>query len=126
MTLFRYILTIIISTAFCWVAFLLVIFRIDPIEAGALGFIFFYFSLALSLVGTLSLIGLLVRRILYPDELMFRQVAISFRQAVFFAILIIGALFLQSQRLLTWWNIIILIAALSILEFLFISFKKRI
>jgi hypothetical protein len=39
--------------------------------------------------------------------------------------LVIGGLFLKSKNLLAWWNIILLVLALTVLEFFFMSSQKR-
>lgn len=113
-----------LATLVCWGAWVVVINNIDPTETGFLGFDFFYFSLFLAITGTLSVIGFFVRKLVLKEELAFRHVAVSFRQGILFAILIVGSLVLQSHKLLTWWNIILFILALTVLEFFFISFKK--
>lgn len=113
-----------LATLVCWGAWIVVINNIDPTETGFLGFFFFYFSLFLAITGTLSVVGFFIRKLILKEELAFRHVAVAFRQAVLFAILIIGSLILQNHNLLTWWNIILFILALTVLEFFFISFKK--
>jgi len=109
-----------------WLGWVLVINFIDPTSAGLIGFIFFYLSLFLALTGTITIIGLLIRMRITKEEFITKEVEIAFRQGMLFSFLIIGLLFLQSQRLLTWWNIILFILALTILEFFFISFKRQI
>ncbi len=104
----------------------MVLFRVNPLEASIAGFLMFYLSLLFASLGSLALLGLLVRRIFKKGELAYRHVVISFRQAVFFSILIVGLLFLQSFRLLTWWNMVLLIFALTVLEFFFISYKRAV
>ena len=51
--------------------------------------------------------------------------AVSLRQASFFSILAVTALYLQKFDLLTWWNIGIMIAIVALLEIFFIG-KERI
>lgn len=62
--------------------------------------------------------------ILKKDEIAHRGVNIASRQSVLFSILIIAALFLQSQRFLTWWILVILLVFLAFVELFFISYKK--
>jgi len=125
MTLKQYIIVMLVATLICWAAFIMVIFSFDPGEIGVAQFILFYVCLLFALTGTISLIGLLIRSFVHKKALIVRQVAISFRQAISFAILIVALLYLQSHRLLTWWNLVILLAALTMLEFFLISYKKR-
>ena len=121
----KYLILMTFSTFVCWIIWLLVLNYIDPQEAGFLGFIFFYFSLFLSLVGTISIVGLFIRMKILKDELVFRHVSTAFRQAILFSILIIGALFLNSKSLLTWWDMVLFILALSVIEFFFIAYKAN-
>jgi hypothetical protein len=115
-----------ISAVFCWVIWVLVLYLIDPTATGILGFTFFYLSLFLAMTSSLSVLGLLFRIKFSKEEVIFKIVTISFRQAMMLSFLVIGSLFLKSKNLLTWWNIVFLILALIILEFFFISYKKKI
>lgn len=125
MTLRQYLILMTISAVFCWAIWVFVLFMIDPTTAGLLGFAFFYLSLFLALAGTMSVLGLLFRMKFGKEEAVFRTVTTSFRQATLLALLLIGGLFLKSKNLLAWWNIVLLVLALAILEFFFISYQKR-
>jgi len=118
-----FIILMIITTIVSWSAWGAVIFSINPYEADFLGIIFFYISLFFSLLGTFSIIGSIIRKKLVKKDILFRQVVISFRQAILFSLLIATSLFLQSGRILTWWNILILVATLSVIELFAISKK---
>ncbi|PIT90347.1 MAG: hypothetical protein COU22_02630, partial [Candidatus Komeilibacteria bacterium CG10_big_fil_rev_8_21_14_0_10_41_13] len=104
---------------------LLVLFFINPETTSSLGFILFYLSLFFALVGSLAIISylfrLLFRRIYSKSE----TVQISFRQAVFWGVAVVGALFLQAQGLMTWLNVLLLVMLITIIEFLIVSFKKE-
>lgn len=50
-----------------------------------------------------------------------RAVALSLRQASFFSLLIVLALYLQRFELLTWWNVLVLVGMAVLLEIFFIS-----
>ncbi|PIY78796.1 MAG: hypothetical protein COY82_00570 [Parcubacteria group bacterium CG_4_10_14_0_8_um_filter_35_7] len=125
MTLKSYLILMTISTFFCWLAWGVVLFFIDPTQAGFIGLLFFYLSLFLALTGTISLIGFFLRTLILKNEIVFRHVIISFRQAVFFSMVIVGSLFLESKDLFTWWNITFLVLFLTVLEFFFISQRRR-
>ncbi len=125
MTLKKYLILMSLCTLFCWLAFVLVINYIDPTEANFLGFLFFYFSLFLACLGTMSVLGFAIRMKIFRDEIVYKQVSAAFRQAIMFSILVVGSLFLQSKSLLTWWNILLFILALTVLEFFFISYKRK-
>ncbi|MFH1867194.1 MAG: hypothetical protein ABIJ81_03905 [Patescibacteria group bacterium] len=124
MTLKQYLLLMFLGTLGAWAAWLTVIFYLTPESSGTLGLIFFYLSLFVAVVGTTTLIGFTFRYWLHKDEVVFRQVSISFRQGVLLGIVVILALILQAQRLLTWWNLGILLLALTIVEFFFLSMRR--
>ena len=115
-----------ITTLISWLAWGIIIFSLNPFEADFLGLTFFYSTLFLSLVGTISMLGNIVRKRFVKDDILFRQVIISFRQAVLFAVLIVMSLILQSNEILSWWSILFLIGALTVIELFAISKKKTI
>jgi len=125
MTIRQYLILMSVSAVFCWVIWVLALYLIDPTEAKILGFTFFYLSLFLAITSSLSVLGLLIRMKLGREELIFKIVTTSFRQAMMVSLLLVGSLFLKSKDLLTWWNIVFLILALTILELFFISYKKQ-
>ncbi len=123
MSLTRYLILMAIATALCWFAWATVIGDVNPFETDLIGYFLFYSSFTLALAGSFALAGFAIRTLLLKQELVFQKVAISFRQGIFFAILIDGFLILQSMRLLTWYNIAFLIIGLTIAEFFVISRK---
>lgn len=123
MSLLHYLIILTVGTLISWGSWYTVISNVSPSQAGPLGFVFFYASLTCALAGTFSLIGFLIRLVFLKQELMFHKVAISFRQALFFALLIDGVLILQSYRLLTWYNITFLLLGLTVAELFIISRK---
>jgi len=125
MTLRQYLILMTISAVFCWIIWGFVLYFVDPTVAGIMGFVFFYFSLFLSLVGTLAVLGLLLRMKFGNEELVFKTVTTSFRQGILLGLLTIGGLILKSQKLLTWWNIIFLVLDLIVMEFFFMSYSKK-
>lgn len=97
---------------------------INPETTGIIGFALFYLSLFFALIGTLALLGYLCRWLFTRRYSKSDEVTISFRQAIFFALVVAIALFLQGNRFLTWLNAIILVALVTMVEFVFVSFKK--
>ncbi|PIT93770.1 hypothetical protein COU00_02555 [Candidatus Falkowbacteria bacterium CG10_big_fil_rev_8_21_14_0_10_43_11] len=124
MTLKTYLTIMFLATAICWAAWAVVINSINPETTNVIGFLLFYSSLFLAIVGTSAIFGFLIRFILLRKELVFRQVAISFRQSFLFASVIIASLILQSFRMLTWYNVLFLVVAVTVLEFFLISYKR--
>lgn len=111
MNLRQYIFTMLFATTLCWVAWFFVIVNIDPFETNMLGFSFFYISLFLSLLGTISLIIFLCYRLFASRDLpLFRYVQISFRQSLFISSFVIVCLFLQGSNYLNMWIAIVLVS----------------
>jgi len=111
-------------TLVCWVAWLVVIFYLSPEESSLLVFLLFYVSLFFALLGSFSLIGFFVRVWFSREQIIFRHLGVSFRQSVWFAILLVGTLILQGSGFLRWWNVLLLILFLVIIEFFFLSRKQ--
>lgn len=111
-----------ITTAVCWLIWAYVLWMINPALTNWIGFVLFYSSLFLALIGTGVIIGFAVRFIALKKELAFRLVKESFRQSFLFALLIIISLILLSYSLFTWLNLVLLIFGLSVLEFFMLSF----
>jgi len=110
-------------TLVCWGVFVGVIFNIDPNTTNWPGFVMFYASLFMALIGTSAIAGFLVRFALFRQELVFRAVSEAFRQSFLFAILILSSLFLLSRHLFTWMNISFLVIGLALLELFLISYS---
>ena len=125
MTLRLYLTIMAITTAICWTAFIFILWTVNPEVTNWIGFLLFYLSLFLALIGSITIIGFLVRFIWLKHELVFNSVKIAFRQSFLFAFLIIAVLFLLSKDLFSWLNLGLLIVGLSVLEFFLISYGSR-
>ena len=113
----QYIAIMFFATTLCWVALLFVITNVDPFSANFVAMLFFYLSLFLALMGTISLTSLPFYRSWGAKELsIHRYVRKSFRNGLFFSTIITSLLFLQGRGLLHLWNftIFVIIVALII------------
>jgi len=124
MTLKKYLITMSLTTLICWACWFFVVFTINPEITNSVGFVLFYSSLFLSVIGTSALLGFLVRFVALKQHLAFRLVKEAFRQSFLFASLIIVSLILLSHDLFTWLNLFFLVAGLSVLEFFLLSYEK--
>lgn len=124
MSLKQLIFIISAATAIFWLAWILVLIEVDPTSSGWVGLLLFFGSLFFSLLGSFFLSFLIYRRITNKTDLEYKIVSASFRQSFFLGLVIIGALFLQSKHYLTWWNTIILVLGIGVLEYFFLSFKR--
>ncbi|TSC95680.1 MAG: Uncharacterized protein Athens101410_436 [Parcubacteria group bacterium Athens1014_10] len=124
MTLKKYLSLISLITLVCWVCFGVIIYNLDPEITNFYGFLLFYFGFFLALLGILSLAGFIIRA-RFSKDLIFKQVIVCFRQAIWLSSLIIFFLVLQSLRLLRWWNITFFILFLAFLEFFFLIERRK-
>jgi len=125
MTLKQYLLIMSLATLICWLVWVMIIFAYDPNTAGVVGFIFFYVSLYLSILGTFSIIVFLIRsKIIKNDEIIFRHIKRTFRQGIFFACLVIAILLLAQFKLLNWWTFALLFTCYVFLESLIFTNRK--
>ncbi len=126
MTAKNYSLIMGIATIIAWVGFFTIIFNFDPQEANWVIFTLFYLALFLATAGTLSIVGFLARILLLRKRMILRYLVVeSFRQAIIVAGALVVTLLLQSIRILTWWNMVLLILAAATLEFLILLFKHN-
>jgi len=107
------------------VSWLVIIFSVDPGQAGFIGFSVFYLSLFLTLLGLIFLVGQWLRTKIFRKQIIYIRLNTSLRQAVLFALLLIGWAFLQSYGLAHIWNVILLILVLTSLEFFFVTTQKQ-
>lgn len=125
MTLRQYLFLMSLGTAVCLTAWLFVVFNIDPTEADLVSMLFFYFGLFLSILGIVSVGSLWLKiRFLKSEEVVFRHVKKTFRQGTIVAFFTTLLLWLQHQRLLTWWNLLIFIILVLLIEGIIFSSRK--
>jgi len=117
MSLRQYLILTGIGAITSWLAFILVIIFIDPETTNFIGFSFFYLSLLTAAILTFALAGFLIRYLRKKTNPISWQVKNSFRQGLFFAILICASLWLIANNLFSWINVIALLLILTIFEF---------
>lgn len=125
MTLKNYLWVMSILTAICWSIFAFVVNLVDPFSTNWLGFVLFYASLLASLIGTVSIIGFLIRYSIDSEKIVFNIVKISFRQSFLISLFIISFLILKSFSLFSWLNLFLLIIFYTILEIVVVIKKKN-
>ncbi len=115
-----------LTTLLAWLTFFIVLNNFDPQEANTLVFFFFYFTLFLSVFG--SLLSLLFQIRFWKNKKRKRERIIileSLQQAILISLVFIIALILQASRILTWWNTILLIIVATMFEFVILTFKTK-
>jgi hypothetical protein len=122
MGLRAYSITMAIGTVLAWIGWGIVLFNMSPQEAGFFGFVLFYLTLGVALVGTLALLGsgiriLLLRRHDVPS----REIQIAFRHAILFSATTIVSLLLAAHGWFRMWSIAILVLLVSIAEYVILT-----
>ena len=107
------------ATTLCWLSLGIIIAETDPFTSGRLVFAFFYASLFLSFVGTISLVHLVIMVFIFRrHEPLFRIVGKTFKGGLIGASVLTGVIFLQGLALLTAWHAgFFLLAAVSLAIF---------
>lgn len=121
MTLRAFIAFMVAATVISAAAATLIIAGTDPSSAPLAVFALLYGSIFFALAGLLALGGIVIRVFVARTDVVARQVAVAFRQALLASGMLTAMLALRGNDLLTWWNIILLIAAGTLLESLFIG-----
>jgi len=124
MTYKQYLFWMIFATALSWFGLASVIRMIDPMSSGFIAFLFFYLVLSFALIGSLAVIGLIVRATFRRKEAVARHAATSFRQSMLLSFLAIGTLLLHSYSILNWWTALLFIGTLTVAEFFLISYRS--
>jgi hypothetical protein len=121
MTLRAYIWGMRIVTLLSLVALTAIIVFVDPQNSAWVGLVLFYLAAFFSLGGIFNLILLFIRRKLLGEKLATESVGLSFRQGIFLAVIILGLLALQSFRILVWWDALLVVAGIFLVELYFLS-----
>ncbi len=126
MNLRQFLFLMIATTGLCWFGWFLVLFNIDPYQTNWFGFLFFYLSLFLSLLGTGSIIFLGFNYWRWRQEIaLFRQVELSLKQSLVLASFSVFLLFLQAKKVLNLFIFLTLILIFFIILSIIISIKKN-
>ncbi len=102
-------------------ALALVVYYIDPEKSGLAGVIIFYTVLFFVLSGIFNLLLVGVRKMTLGREAAYADLSLSFRQGILLAILAIGLLILQSLGMLVWWDGLLVVAGIFLIELYFLS-----
>ena len=124
MTLSSYLWGMRIGTVASFAVLILVVRQMDPDSAGAVGQLLFYAATFLFLAGLLVLIFTWLRRkIGGSEEVALIYLGVSFRQGIFMALLAVLLLAAQEQRILTWWDSMLAVAGMLLVELYFLTRK---
>jgi hypothetical protein len=121
MTLRAYIWGMRIITLFSLLVLGVVILYINPEGSGMIGICMFYLVAFFVLSGMFNLFLLFVRRKILGDELATKNIQLSFRQGILLSIMTLIILILQSYQMLIWWDALLVVAGIFLIELYFLS-----
>jgi len=101
------------------------ILRFDPFQAGFLAFLIFYVCTFLALSGSIFSVSELVLAKIFKRSTTVFLIQSDIRHAIQFTVLVVTWAILKSNGLLRWWNLLLLILILTVIEFLSISLERE-
>jgi hypothetical protein len=102
-----------------------VVYFVDPNISGVMGEIIFFTSLLLAMSGVCILFLNWIKRLFFGKEEIVHHLGINFRQGILIAIAIIAILILQRLKFLIWWDALLVIGAIFLIELYFLSHSKE-
>jgi len=99
----------------------IVIFYVNPESAGIFGVVLFYLIIFFVLSGIFNLFLLFIRKKLLGKEMVAINVGLSFRQGILVAIFCLIILILQSYRILVWWDALLSLGGIFLVELYFLN-----
>lgn len=103
---------------------LLVLFFLDPIQAGLAGYILFFLSFFLAVAGLAGLLGFAARRGLQAQQLSAYSVRSALRQGIMLALFACLLLLLVRLRVYQWWVAVIVMVLFVCAELIFYSYDR--
>lgn len=106
------------GTLLAWSGWAAVLWNVNPESGGFIGFLLFYLTLLVALIGTFTLLGITFRvYVKKRHHVVIREVHIAFRHAVFMACMAVVSLALSAHGWLKWWVFLLLLATIALLEY---------
>lgn len=104
-----------------WLAFYVVIDKLDPFASTGLALAMFFVSLFFALTSTFTVIGFYIRVWFNRNEIYYDHINVSLRQGILLTLITLGCLLFQLLNVLTWWSGLLLIAAVTMIEFYLVA-----
>lgn len=113
------------GTALAWASWVAVLWNVNPDEAGIPGFVLFYLTLCVALIGTFSVLGVVYRvHVLKRQHVVSREVRIAFRHAILLASMAVSSLALSTYGWLKWWVFLLLLALVGVIEYAALTIQE--
>lgn len=119
MTHHKYLSIIGVAGVVSWIAWVVVINKLDPLQSPGLALGLFYLSLFFALTCTFTVLGFYFRMWLNKNEIFYNHIHIAFRQGLLLTVIALGCLTFLLLGVLTWWSGLLLIGVVTLVEFYF-------
>ena len=112
----QYLLTIAVTALISWLAWGMVVLKLDPYESQSMALGLFFISLFFALIGSFTLFGFGLRQWIGKNKVYYHHLSVSLRQGLllsFCTLLCIGFLIMG---VLKWWNGLLVITIAVLIE----------
>lgn len=121
MTLRSYLWGLRIGTLTSFAALCAVIFLTDPIDIGYIAFILFYITFFLTMSGMSILLLTWIWQHMAKDIVTLGEVGMAVRQGILLGSLMSMLIGMQQMRILLWWDALIVVVAVFLIELYFLT-----
>lgn len=115
----KHLFGIFVGTLFGLGIWLLILFNYNPFKADMLTITVFFACLLIWLTGLITLIGFYIKVKANNHEVIYSLLMPTIRQSLLISLAIVGLLLLSSLRVLNWWDALMLIITMALLELFF-------
>lgn len=112
----QYLITIAITAVISWIAWIMVITKLDPYESTGLALTLFFLSLFFAMIGSFTLLGFGLRRWLGKDEVYYHHLSVSLRQGLLLSACTLLCIVFLILGILKWWNGLLLVTIAVLIE----------
>ncbi len=113
----KYIQPLMIAGAVSWLSWIVVIWKLDPYESTGLALALFFLSMLIALTCSFTLLGFYLRKWVTQNEASISYINTSIRQGLLLSLCTLICLAFLLLGVLTWWNGLLVVAIIILLEF---------
>lgn len=116
-----YLVGIFIAAIFGWASWGVVVNKLSPYISPVPALVLFYLSVFIAMTATFTLFGYYLRVWLNKHEVYSQHINIALRQGVLLSVIMCTGLVFQRLRVLTWWDGLLLVLIIILIEFYFMA-----
>ena len=114
---YRILAWITLATLMAWIAWGLVVSKLDPYESTELGLPLFFISKLIALMGSFTIVLFWIKKWRARNHVYIKHLMISLRQGILLSICTTLCLGLQMLGLLRVWNGLLIVMIITLIEF---------